>query len=44
MIPLRAHMDKMEWRPDGIGVPLVIAQLGEVAGACGAAWQARQTG
>jgi glucokinase len=40
MLPLRAHMDLMEWRPGGSGVSLVPAQLGEMAGTCGAAARA----
>lgn len=33
-------LDKMEWRPAGHRVRIVPAQLGEWAGACGAAWNA----
>jgi glucokinase len=40
MAPLRACMDRMEWRPDGHRVPLVAALLGDMAGACGAAARA----
>ena len=34
---LREYLDQFEWRPQGIGVPIVPAQLGELAGAIGAA-------
>jgi glucokinase len=34
---LREYMDKVEWRPTGTRVPVVAAQLGELAGAIGAA-------
>jgi len=40
--PLRACLGDMEWRPGGQGVRLVPAQLGELAGAYGAAWNAGQ--
>jgi glucokinase len=36
-VPLREFMDKMEWRPGGHAVPIVRAQLGNIAGAIGAA-------
>ncbi len=35
--PLRAELDRMEWRPAGHSVKLLAAQLGEWAGAIGAA-------
>ena len=35
--PLRSEMDRFEWRPTGAPVPIVPAQLGELAGAFGAA-------
>ena len=35
--PLRAEVAKVEWRPTGVGVPLLPAALGEWAGAIGAA-------
>jgi glucokinase len=38
--PLNRYLDEMEWRPGGHRVPLVAAQLGEHAGALGAAWNA----
>ena len=37
-IPLQAVLDEMEWRPGGAKVKLLAAQLGEWAGAYGAAW------
>ncbi len=40
--PLRAELDRIEWRPGGHAVPLVLATLGEWAGAVGAAHVARQ--
>jgi glucokinase len=40
--PLRAALDTMEWRVGDHRVALVPAQLGTRAGACGAAWRARQ--
>ncbi|HEX2747615.1 MAG TPA: ROK family protein [Verrucomicrobiales bacterium] len=42
MAPLRRHLDAMEWRVAGRGVPLVFATLGEMAGACGAASRTRE--
>ncbi len=39
--PLRREVARVEWRPLGTGVPLVPAQLGEWAGAIGAAANAR---
>ncbi len=38
--PLRREVERVEWRPLGTGVPLVPAQLGEWAGALGAARRA----
>lgn len=35
--PLRQYLDQVEWRPGGHQVPLLAAQLGEFAGALGAA-------
>jgi len=35
--PLRAELARVEWRPFGAGVPLLPAELGEWAGAIGAA-------
>jgi glucokinase len=39
-LPLRAHLDKFEWRPRGHAVKLVKASLGHIAGAAGAAYGA----
>jgi len=36
--PLQSYVDRHEWRPLDRGVPIVSAQLGEYAGAIGAAW------
>jgi glucokinase len=36
-IPLRQHLDEMEWRPTGRAVPILPATLGDRAGAIGAA-------
>lgn len=41
--PLRREVARVEWRPLGTGVPLVPAQLGEWAGAIGAAANARHS-
>jgi len=41
--PLQKAMDDIEWRPGGHSVRIVPAALGEWAGACGAAWNARHT-
>jgi glucokinase len=38
--PLRAALDKFEWRPHGSAVKLVKASLGHIAGAAGAAYGA----
>lgn len=35
--PLREFLDQMEWRPGGVGMRLAPAELGELAGAYGAA-------
>lgn len=40
--PLNAALDEMEWLLDGRRVPLLPAQLGDMAGACGAAARARE--
>jgi glucokinase len=40
--PLREYLSAMEWRPAGTGMHIVPAELGEFAGAYGAAWQAGQ--
>lgn len=37
LVPLRAHLDRFEWRPGGACVRLVPASLGNRAGALGAA-------
>jgi glucokinase len=42
--PLQDCLDKFEWRPAGARVPLLRAQLGERAGAFGAAWNALHCG
>ena len=42
--PLRRWMDEYEWRPLGAGVEIVLAELGEDAGAIGAAAHARNHG
>jgi glucokinase len=39
-VPLRAQLDKFEWRPHGEAVRIVPATLGEYAGAIGAAMHA----
>jgi glucokinase len=39
--PLAAYLDEIEWRPAGRRVGIVPANLGEWAGAYGAAWNAR---
>jgi glucokinase len=38
--PLAKELDQVEWRPQGRGVPVVRAELGEWAGAIGAAYHA----
>lgn len=38
--PLQIYVDNWEWRPTGEAVKIVPAQLGEYAGACGAAYEA----
>jgi glucokinase len=40
--PLTRELERVEWRPTGQGVPVVCAQLGEWAGALGAAFHALQ--
>lgn len=40
--PLRTLLEEWEWRPGGTGLKLVPAELGEWAGAFGAAWNADQ--
>ena len=42
LVPLQRWMDEFEWRPCGTGVEIVIAALGEDAGAIGAAAHARE--
>lgn len=42
MTPLRSWMDEYEWRPDGLGVEIVTAALGDDAGAIGAARHAME--
>lgn len=39
-VPLRATLDKFEWRPHGHAVKVVKAKLGHIAGAAGAAYGA----
>lgn len=38
--PLKNFLDKFEWRPGGARVRIVLAKLGDRAGAYGAAWNA----
>lgn len=38
--PLAQHLDRFEWRPMGHRVPVISAELGEKAGAIGAAYHA----
>jgi glucokinase len=40
--PLRVQMSEYEWRPRGVGVEIVLATLGDEAGAIGAAAYARE--
>ncbi len=42
LVPLRRWMDEYEWRPLGTGVDIVVAELGDEAGAVGAASHARE--
>ena len=42
LVPLQRWMDEFEWRPCGTAVEIVIAALGEDAGAIGAAAHARE--
>lgn len=37
-LPLATELDRVEWRPNGHGVPMLRATLGDRAGACGAAF------
>lgn len=37
-VPLRRHLARFEWRPEGARVRIVPARLGDRAGAFGAAW------
>ncbi len=41
LTPLHAALDEMEWLLNGRRVPILTAQLGDMAGACGAAAAAR---
>ena len=38
--PLSEYLDRFEWRPMGVGVPIKVAALEEKAGAIGAAYYA----
>ena len=40
--PLKAEMDRLEWRPLGPGVRIKLAELGSIAGALGAAFHAME--
>ena len=42
LVPLRRWLDEFEWRPCGTGVEIVVAELGDEAGAIGAAAHARE--
>lgn len=42
LAPLRTRLDEYEWRPSGVGVEIVIAALGDEAGAIGAARHAME--
>ena len=42
--PLRKELDALEWRPGGEQVQVAPAQLGEFAGAIGAAWMGQRKG
>jgi glucokinase len=42
--PLREEMARLEWRPHGDAVPIIIASLGDLAGAYGAAYFAQYHG
>jgi glucokinase len=42
--PLQRFLDQFEWRPAGVGVPVVPAKLGGLAGAMGAAYNAMMAG
>jgi glucokinase len=41
-VPLRRWLDEFEWRPCGTGVEVIAAELGDEAGAIGAAAHARE--
>jgi len=41
--PLRKELDEIEWRPGGHRARIVPAELGDVAGALGAAWNAMKS-
>lgn len=43
LAPLHAALDEMEWVLEGRRVPIIPAELGEMAGACGAAARALNT-
>jgi glucokinase len=40
VVPLKEFLDKFEWRPGGAKARIVLAKLGDRAGAFGAAWNA----
>ncbi len=40
--PLARELDEVEWRPDGVGVPVVAATLGRHSGSIGAALYGRE--
>lgn len=40
--PLARELDAVEWRPDGVGVPVVVATLGRHSGSIGAALYGRE--
>ncbi|MDQ3815703.1 MAG: ROK family protein [Armatimonadota bacterium] len=42
--PLQGFLDRVEWRPGGHAVKILPAQLGDLAGALGAAYFARNSG
>lgn len=42
LTPLRKELEGISWRPTGEPLRIVTAELGEWAGACGAAWRALQ--
>jgi len=43
LLPLAAELDRVEWRPTGVRVPILRATLGDWAGACGAAFHSNKT-